>query len=167
MNFDSKNFGPEGVSLEDRAYNGSRSSEVWAALLANPYYHTWGKPGDSPLPVCDVTLGRALSGLFPWPKRWRFPKAALSIGRALKSPQKFHHILLYKSRFLADLIPLCKVINAVRNMCETFGFTKFTKVGALIGGCAHRTRPEPDSVNGNIRTRAKRSVLSKSYMFSM
>jgi len=76
MNLDPANFGPEGVTLPDQQYNGSRFSEIWAALLGNPYYHTWGKPGDPPLPVYDVTLGRALAGLFPWPKRWRFQQAA-------------------------------------------------------------------------------------------
>jgi len=76
MSLDPKNFGPEGVTLPDQQYNGSRFSEIWAALLGNPYYHTWGKPGDPPLPVYDVTLGRALAGLFPWPKRWRFQQAA-------------------------------------------------------------------------------------------
>lgn len=38
MNLDSKSFGSEGVTLPDQQYNGSRFSEIWAALLANPYY---------------------------------------------------------------------------------------------------------------------------------
>ena len=74
MNFGPKNLGPEGVALQDREYRGSRFSEVWAALLANRYYRTWGTPGDPPLPVYNVTLGPVLRNLFPWPKDWGFSK---------------------------------------------------------------------------------------------
>jgi hypothetical protein len=76
MNLDPKDFGLEEVTPQDREYRGSKFSEVWAALLANRYYQTWGTAGEPPLPVYDVTLGRVLSGLFPWPKDWRFQQAA-------------------------------------------------------------------------------------------
>ena len=76
MSFEPKYLGPEGVTLQDQQYNGSRFSGVWAALLANRYYQTWGTLGDPPFPVYGVTLGPALRGLFPWPKRWRFQQAA-------------------------------------------------------------------------------------------
>ena len=76
MNLDPKDFGLEGVTPQDREYRGSKFSEVWAALLANRYYQTWGTAGEPPLPVYGVTLGRVLSGLFPWPKDWRFQQAA-------------------------------------------------------------------------------------------
>ena len=76
MNVGPKDLGPEGVTLQDREYRGSRFSEVWTALLANRYYQTWGTPGDPPLPVYDVTLGPVLRGLLPWPKDWRFQQAA-------------------------------------------------------------------------------------------
>lgn len=76
MNLDPKDFGLEGVTSQDREYRGSKFSEVWAALLANRYYQTWGTAGEPPLPVYGVTMGRVLSGLFPWPKDWRFQQAA-------------------------------------------------------------------------------------------
>lgn len=50
-------FGTEFFSDEDRAYNGSRFSEVEQALFANPYQRVWGAHGEPPLPVHKVTLG--------------------------------------------------------------------------------------------------------------
>jgi hypothetical protein len=76
MNLGPKNLGPEGITPKDREYRGSRFSEIWTALLANRYYQTWGTPGDTRLPVYEVTLGSVLRGLFPWPKEWRFQQAA-------------------------------------------------------------------------------------------
>jgi hypothetical protein len=68
--------GPEEVTASDRLYAGSRFSEVRAALFANPYYVTWGAPGESPLPVYEVTLGRAVRGILSPRNGWRFLQAA-------------------------------------------------------------------------------------------
>src|SRR5436309_27554 len=76
MNFDPRYFGPEGVTVEDREYAGSRFSEVRAALFANSYYLAWGAPGEPALPVYGVTLGRALGGALGFGKGWRFQQAA-------------------------------------------------------------------------------------------
>jgi hypothetical protein len=37
-----RSFGIEGITDEDRAYHGSRFSDVREALFANPYQRTWG-----------------------------------------------------------------------------------------------------------------------------
>jgi hypothetical protein len=76
MIFDRSYFGPQGITAGDRADGGSRFAEVRAALLANAYYLTWGGPGEPPLPVYEVTLGRVLRGVFSPGKRWAFLQAA-------------------------------------------------------------------------------------------
>jgi hypothetical protein len=53
-------LGEEQVTEEDRAYAGSRFSEVRAALFANPYQKVWGGPGEPPLPVYSVTVASVL-----------------------------------------------------------------------------------------------------------
>ncbi|HMF06063.1 MAG TPA: hypothetical protein VKE72_03500, partial [Methylocella sp.] len=40
-----EDFGIEGVTAEDRAYSGSRYSEVRDAIFANPYQEVWGRDG--------------------------------------------------------------------------------------------------------------------------
>src|SRR5881409_1896747 len=76
MNFDRSDDGPEEFTERDRLYAGSRFSEVREAIFANPYYRTWGGPGESPLPVYQVTLGRALRGVLSLGKGWRYLQAA-------------------------------------------------------------------------------------------
>jgi hypothetical protein len=68
-------FGIEGITDEDRAYRGSRFSEVQAALFANPYQKVWGAKGESPLPVYQVTLASVLRGLPPFGRRYLFRDA--------------------------------------------------------------------------------------------
>jgi hypothetical protein len=51
-----RSFGIEAITDEDRAYAGSRFSDVREALFANPYQRTWGAAGEPPLPVHPVTL---------------------------------------------------------------------------------------------------------------
>jgi len=41
-------FGIEGITAEDRAYKGSRFSEVRDAVFVNPYQKVWGRPGEPP-----------------------------------------------------------------------------------------------------------------------
>ena len=59
-------FGIEQVTQEDRAYNGSRFSEVREAIFANPYQKIWGRDGEPPLPHYDVTLANMLRGILPF-----------------------------------------------------------------------------------------------------
>jgi hypothetical protein len=48
---------------QDGPYEGSRFSEVVAALFANPYQRPWGGPGQPPLPVYHVTFRSVVGGL--------------------------------------------------------------------------------------------------------
>src|SRR3954471_2638674 len=76
MDYDRGDFGPEGVTQQDRQYAGSRFSEARAAIFANAYYSVWGGPGEPPLPVYEVTLARALRGAAPFGRSWYFQQAA-------------------------------------------------------------------------------------------
>src|SRR5256885_13390757 len=53
----------EGMTDEDRAYDGSTFREVVDAVFANPYQRVWGGYGEPPLPVHEVTLGGVLHGV--------------------------------------------------------------------------------------------------------
>ena len=84
MDFDSAYFGPQILTAEDRASRPATFQELRQAVRANCYYLTWGTPGDPPLPVYDVTLGRGLRGIWAARRRRRWPfRAAAS--RTLES----------------------------------------------------------------------------------
>ena len=51
-----QSLGTQQVTQEDRAYHGSRFSEVRDALFANPYQKVWGGAGEPPLPTYEVTF---------------------------------------------------------------------------------------------------------------
>ena len=68
-------FGIEGIVDEDRAYQGSRFAEVRDALFANPYQKVWGRAGEPPLPVYEVTVGSVLRGVLPFGGPHLFRKA--------------------------------------------------------------------------------------------
>jgi hypothetical protein len=70
-----ENFGTEAMTEVDRAYNGSRFSEVRDALFANPYQKVWGGDGDCALPIHKVTLSSVLRGILPFGKRYVFRQA--------------------------------------------------------------------------------------------
>jgi hypothetical protein len=72
---DSAFLGTEHTTDEDRAYHGSRFSDVQAALFANPYQRTWGASGEPPLPVHDVTLMNMLRGILPLGRPYVFRQA--------------------------------------------------------------------------------------------
>ena len=76
---DSAYFGAEQVTDEDRAYRGSRFSEVRDALFANPYQQMWGGPGEPPLPVYDVTLPNVLRGALPFGPPYFFRQAVARV----------------------------------------------------------------------------------------
>ena len=78
MSIDS--FGIEGITAEDRAYGGSRFSEVRAAVFANPYQKVWGAPGQPPMPVYPVTLASVLRGLLPFGRHYLFREATARVG---------------------------------------------------------------------------------------
>src|SRR5947209_17420380 len=79
---DTTDFGIEQVTEEDRAYRGSRFSEVNEALFANPYQKVWGGPGEPPIPVYDVTLTGAVHGALPGGAPYYFRQA---VARAVDS----------------------------------------------------------------------------------
>jgi hypothetical protein len=68
-------FGIEGITDEDRAYRGSRFTEVKTALFANPYQRIWGAPGEPPMPVYPVTLASVLRGVLPFGRPYLFRQA--------------------------------------------------------------------------------------------
>src|SRR5258708_25374592 len=72
---ESEYFGTESITEEDRAYRGSRFSEVCDALFANPYHEVWGRDGASHLPIYEVTLSSVLRGILPFGKRYLFRQA--------------------------------------------------------------------------------------------
>src|SRR5215813_12428800 len=69
-------LGTEFFSDEDRAYNGSRFSEVEQALFANPYQPVWGAHGELPLPIHKVTLSSVLRGLLPFGRPYVFRRVS-------------------------------------------------------------------------------------------
>ena len=68
-------FGIEGLTDEDRGYRGSTFREVVDALSANPYQRVWGRAGEPPLPVYEVTLASVLRGILPFGGPHLFRKA--------------------------------------------------------------------------------------------
>src|SRR5437870_5349523 len=83
MNFESDYTGMQQLTAEDCQYVGSRFSEVRKALFDNAYYLVWGGADEPPLPVYEVTLRRALSGICQFRQGWQFQNAAR---RILASP---------------------------------------------------------------------------------
>jgi hypothetical protein len=65
-------FGIETITDQDRAYKGSRFSEVRDAIFANPYQPVWGS---APLPLYKTTLRSVLKGILPFGKRYLFQQA--------------------------------------------------------------------------------------------
>lgn len=70
-------FGPQGMTQEDRDYQGSRFREVKAAVFANPYQKVWGAPGEPPLPYYETTNKSVYSGLLPGGEPPQFTQAAI------------------------------------------------------------------------------------------
>ena len=69
-------LGSEQVTEEDRAYNGSRFSEVRDAIFANPYQKVWGGEGDPALPTYEVTLLSVLRGILSFGRAYQFRQAS-------------------------------------------------------------------------------------------
>jgi hypothetical protein len=76
-------FGSQGLTREDQDYQGSRFSEVKAALFANPYQTVWGAPDEPPLPNYITTNRSVYAGILPGGQPPQFALAAI---RALESP---------------------------------------------------------------------------------
>ncbi len=57
--------GTQGITEEDLSYKGSRFADVKKAVFANPYQKIWGAPNGPALPVHEVSLKRACSGMLP------------------------------------------------------------------------------------------------------
>jgi hypothetical protein len=84
-----RSFGIEGTTDEDRAYRGSRFSEVCEALFANPYQRTWGADGEPPLPVHPVTLSSLLYGILPFGPPYVFRQACATRDRRFFSDRQW------------------------------------------------------------------------------
>lgn len=69
-------LGTEQVTDEDRAYPGSRFSDVREALFANPYQAVWGGAGERPWPTYEVTLAGVVGGVLPFGRPYTFAQAA-------------------------------------------------------------------------------------------
>ncbi|MFZ0494876.1 MAG: hypothetical protein WBE80_07460 [Methylocella sp.] len=69
-------FGIGQITQEDRAYNGSRFSEVREAIFANPYQKVWGREGEPPLPHYDATLANLLRGILPFGRHYYLGQAS-------------------------------------------------------------------------------------------
>src|SRR6266436_4779289 len=69
-------FGTEQVTQEDRAYQGSRFSEVRDAVFANPYQGVWGRSDEPALPVYEVTLLSLLRGVLGLRRSYFFRQAS-------------------------------------------------------------------------------------------
>jgi hypothetical protein len=69
-------IGSEQFSDEDRLYSGSRFRDVVDALFANPYQTVWGREGEPPLPVQEVTIKSVFGGLLSHGRPPRFERAS-------------------------------------------------------------------------------------------
>jgi hypothetical protein len=69
-------FGTQQVTDADRAYAGSRFSEVRNAVFANPYQKVWGGHGEPPMPMHEVILSNLLRGIPPFGRRYEFGRAS-------------------------------------------------------------------------------------------
>jgi hypothetical protein len=69
-------IGGEQFTDEDRLYSGSRFRDVVDALFANPYQTVWGREGEPPLPVQEVTIRSVFGGLLSHGRPPRFEHAS-------------------------------------------------------------------------------------------
>jgi hypothetical protein len=61
----SKLHGPQGLTDEDRNYQGSRYAEVKAAVFEDPYQKVWGADGNDRWPIYQATIRQAYQGSLP------------------------------------------------------------------------------------------------------
>ena len=73
---DDVDIGSEQFNEDDRRYSGSRFREVVDALFANPYQSVWGRAGEPPLPIQDVTIRSVFGGLLQRATAPRFERAS-------------------------------------------------------------------------------------------
>src|SRR5258708_24476674 len=137
-----RSFGIEGITDEDRAYAGSRFSDVREALFANPYQSTWGADGEPPLPVHPVTLSSLLTGILPFRPPYAFRQAT---ERAVDSAADLRWGPDRKGfRRLVHPNGIC--LTGLWQITEDTGYSVYFRNGsrALIVGrystCCHETR---------------------------
>ena len=75
-------FGKQGITQEDKNYQGSRFSGIKAAIFANPYQKVWGDPNEPPLPYYKTTNRSVYAGSLPGGQPPQFKLASI---RALDS----------------------------------------------------------------------------------
>src|SRR5262245_12726413 len=68
-------LGIEGMTDDDRAYTGSRFAEVRGAIFGMPYPKVWGRAGEPPMPVYQVTTRSVLRGVLPFGGPYLFRRA--------------------------------------------------------------------------------------------
>lgn len=73
----SKNSGIQGITEEDRNYQGSRYAEVKKAVFSNPYQKVWGAPNEPSLPQYEVTFKRVYEGILPCGKPDQLKQASI------------------------------------------------------------------------------------------
>ena len=71
-----QSFGTQELTDEDRAYNGSRFSEVRNAVFSNPYQKVWGGEGEPAIPMYEVTLSSLVGKMMLLNKQFPLLKAA-------------------------------------------------------------------------------------------
>jgi len=69
-------IGSEQYTDEDRVYAGSRFRDVVDALFENPYQQVWGRTGEPPLPVQEVTIRSVFGAMVSFGKPGRFDRAS-------------------------------------------------------------------------------------------
>jgi hypothetical protein len=75
-------FGNQGITEEDKLYQGSRFSDIKAVIFANPYQKVWGDSDEPPLPYYRTTNRSVYAGSFPGGQPPQFRLASI---RALDS----------------------------------------------------------------------------------
>jgi hypothetical protein len=60
MLFDKSSVASNGMAMPR---NVNPRASIRRAIFANPYYQVWGASGEPPLPVYEVTFGRAVTGI--------------------------------------------------------------------------------------------------------
>lgn len=73
---ETEHFGIEHFTEEDRAYSGSRFSDVRDAIFADPYQEVWGSDGGPSLPRYETTVASVFRGLLPFGRRYLFRQAS-------------------------------------------------------------------------------------------
>lgn len=145
-------FGVIELVDEDRAYPGSRFSEVRDAVFANPYQKIWGAPGEPPLPFVMPTFFDMLREI--WKGRHFLTQAAKRSVDA-RSDLRWGPD---KKGFRRIVHPWGVVLTGLWEITEDSGYTGYFQKGskALIvarysnGGAVQRGKPRGQGIAGKL-----------------